>query len=310
MLRGDSRYPPLSDMERSFATNCRAQAPNSLASPRRRNWIIQRPSAWCRTNHAGTRTEPTFGTRTGALTWREKIDWKPSTSIPLRELQLAGIAEIEGHVSQPAERVLFASAHSIVDFSNGAAVATLDVLQGLAAEGFACEAFCTSKLDFQREICVEDMIGDLHDPYQVRDSLCGPEQAQMLYTKRGRVPITVIRLESSRHTEHRPEDVQSVLGFFEKFLDTFVPDVMITYGGDPTTQGMIRLAKTHGVPVVFMIHNFGYSTPQSFLNVDHCVVASEFRARTIRTESALPARHCLTPLTGTAFALATTPRAS
>ena len=33
----------------------------------------------------------------------------------------------------PTKRILFASAHSVVDFSNGASVATLDVLEGLAA---------------------------------------------------------------------------------------------------------------------------------------------------------------------------------
>ena len=33
-------------------------------------------------------------------------------------------------------KILFASAHSIVDFSNGASVATLDVLQGLTSFDF------------------------------------------------------------------------------------------------------------------------------------------------------------------------------
>jgi hypothetical protein len=70
----------------------------------------------------------------------------------------------------------------------------------------------------------------------------------VLYTRRHRVPITVIRLESSRHTRQRPEEVQTVLGFFEKFLDANTPDAMITYGGDPTTQGMISLAKQRRIP--------------------------------------------------------------
>ena len=74
-------------------------------------------------------------------------------------------------------RVLFASAHSIVDFSNGASVATLDVLQGLSAEGFDCQAFCTSRLDFQQEVCLEQIVGDLRQPYQVLPSICGGERA-------------------------------------------------------------------------------------------------------------------------------------
>ena len=49
-----------------------------------------------------------------------------------------------------ARKILFASAHSIVDFSNGASVATPDVLQGLTTHGFDCQAPCTPKLDTQR----------------------------------------------------------------------------------------------------------------------------------------------------------------
>ena len=123
----------------------------------------------------------------------------------------------------PLTRTLFASAHSIVDFSNGASVATLDVLQGLATAGFECQAFCTSRLDFQQEVCLEQIVGDLREPYQVRPSICAGERARLLFTRRHRIPITVVKLESSRHTRQSPEEVRNVLGFFEKFLDTYVP---------------------------------------------------------------------------------------
>ena len=142
-------------------------------------------------------------------------------------------------------------------------MATLDVLQGLATAGFECQAFCTSRLDFQQEVCFEQIVGDLREPYQVRPSICGGERARLLFTRRQRVPITVVRLESSRHTRQSPEEVRNVLGFFEKFLDANAPDVMITYGGDPTTHGMIRMARARGIPVVFMIHNFGYRNAQA-----------------------------------------------
>ncbi len=185
------------------------------------------------------------------------------------------------------KRVLFASAHSIIDFSNGASVATLDVLHGLAASGFVCQAFCTSKLDFQQEVSLEEIVEDLHERYQVRNSTCGRERARLLYTKRDRIAITVIRLESTRHTRQRPEESHAVLQFFEKFLDAFEPDVLVTYGGDPTTQGMISLARARRVPVVFLIHNFGYTTLQSFLNVDYCLVASEFAREKYRSKVGL-----------------------
>ena len=83
----------------------------------------------------------------------------------------------------PRRKLLFASVHSILDFSNGASVATLDVLQGLTTLGFECQAFCTAKLDLAKEVGVEQMIGDLHEPYQLRQSVCGDDHARMLYTR-------------------------------------------------------------------------------------------------------------------------------
>ena len=159
----------------------------------------------------------------------------------------------------PRRRILFASAHSVLDFSNGASVATLDVLQGLAACGFECQAFCTAKLDLQTEVSVEKMIGELHEPCQVRPSACGADRARVLYTRRHQVPITFIRQDSTRHGKQTLEEVRTVLRFFQKFLGIYRPDVLLTYGGDPVTVGMIALAKRRGIPVVFAIHNFAYT---------------------------------------------------
>jgi glycosyltransferase involved in cell wall biosynthesis len=173
-------------------------------------------------------------------------------------------------------RILFASAHSILDYSNGASVATLDVLQALATLGLECEAFCTTKLDLNVEVYFEKIVGDLHEPLQVRPSTCGANRAVVLYTRRRQVPITFIRLESTRHKPQNPEEIGTVLQFFQRFLETYRPDVLLTYGGDAVTQGMIGHARRRGIPVVFALHNFAYNDGQFFSQVDHCVVASQF----------------------------------
>jgi glycosyltransferase involved in cell wall biosynthesis len=180
------------------------------------------------------------------------------------------------------KRVLFASAHSIVDFSNGASVATLDLLQRLAALGFDSHAFCTPKLDFRHEVCFEKIVADLREPYHITPSSCGAHRAQVLYTRRHRVPITVIRLESTRLAQQRPHEVHAVLEFFGKFLEVNRPDVMLTYGGDPISQGMIALAGRRGIPIVFSIHNFAYADSRPFAKVDRCIVPSEFARRHYR----------------------------
>ena len=126
-----------------------------------------------------------------------------------------------------ARKILFSSAHSVLDFSNGASVATMDVLQGLTTLGFECQAFCTAKLDLQSEVSFEKMIGDLHEPYEIRESVCGEDRARILYTRRGQVPITFIRQQTTRHTKQTMQEVQTVLRFFARFLDADRPDVLL-----------------------------------------------------------------------------------
>jgi hypothetical protein len=149
-------------------------------------------------------------------------------------------------------RILFASAHSILDFSNGASVATLDMLQALTTLGWECQAFCAAKPDLNEEVCFEKIVGDLHEPYQVRSSVCNASRARVLYTRRHQVPITFLRLDSTRHVQQSPELIGTILQFFQSFLEIYRPDVLLTYGGDPVTQGMIALARRGGIPVVFV----------------------------------------------------------
>jgi glycosyltransferase involved in cell wall biosynthesis len=103
-----------------------------------------------------------------------------------------------------------------------------------------------------------------------------------MYTRRLHVPITIVRLESTRHVYERPEEVHTVVAFFRKFLDTYRPDVMLTYGGDPITMGMIAQARQREIPVVFALHNFAYTKNAFFSHVDYCLVASDFACRHYR----------------------------
>jgi hypothetical protein len=112
--------------------------------------------------------------------------------------------------------------------------------------------------------------------------VCNANRARVLYTHRHNVPITLIRLDPTRHVQQSPEEVGTLLQFFQSFLEIYRPDVLLTFGGDPVTQGMITLARRRGVPVVFAIHNLTYNDRQPFSHVEHCIVASEFARRHYR----------------------------
>jgi hypothetical protein len=59
---------------------------------------------------------------------------------------------------QRLPKIAFVSPHCLVDFTNGAATATLDALVFLQSLGFHCEAFCNSSFDSWQEVLVEEVL--------------------------------------------------------------------------------------------------------------------------------------------------------
>ena len=55
-------------------------------------------------------------------------------------------------------RLLFASIHSYLDPSSGAALATRELLELLAARGWDCRALTCGVLDYQRETPLDDVL--------------------------------------------------------------------------------------------------------------------------------------------------------
>ena len=63
-----------------------------------------------------------------------------------------------------AHRLLFASIHSYLDPSSGAALATRELLELLAARGWDCRAFTCGVLDYQNETPLEDVLAAIERP--------------------------------------------------------------------------------------------------------------------------------------------------
>ena len=178
-----------------------------------------------------------------------------------------------------ARRILFASAHSVLDCSSGAAVATLGLLQALAATGFQCQAFCTPRRDLHHDVPFEEMIREMGESCEVRPAISGKHRANLLCTSLRGIPATFVMQGTRASDPMTSEDAATVLAFFHERLERSRPDVVLTYGWDPATCGMIALAKLLDIPVVFAIHSFGYGTLLPFWNADYCTVPSEFARR-------------------------------
>ncbi|MCR4415250.1 MAG: glycosyltransferase [Thermoguttaceae bacterium] len=172
-------------------------------------------------------------------------------------------------------RIVFASPHSLIDPSSGAAVATLDALEFLARLGFQCQGFCAAMLDHQEEVCVEEVLARQGLPYDARRVTIAGKPAKMLFTRKGRVPITLFRNTFTQRGV-LPEEIDTFAAAWEQFLHANRPDAVLTYGGGPAAQVVRGLARRRGIPIVFGLHNFAYSDPRDFLGVDYVVVPSQF----------------------------------
>jgi glycosyltransferase involved in cell wall biosynthesis len=104
----------------------------------------------------------------------------------------------------------------------------------------------------------------------------------MLFTVDGKLPVTVFENVSTRGGWLNVQEAQAFLTAVDIFLQKNRPDVMVTYGGDPVSIAVQRLAKRRGITIVFELHNFSYSDRTAFEAVDYVTVPAEFSRRFYR----------------------------
>lgn len=184
----------------------------------------------------------------------------------------------------PLPRLLFASWHAYLDHSSGAALATRDLFEDLAAHGWDCRVVCGPHFDFGDGRGIPDVLRDLGVPYHVER--CAPRAgaAYELFhlTTRG-VPVTLYR-PAGFDPARAPTQTEGVpfLDVVSRAIERFRPDVVLTYGGAPVGPHLIRRAKRRGAKVVFGLHNFAYPDPGPFRDADALWVPSEFARRAYR----------------------------
>ncbi|MHB9049793.1 MAG: glycosyltransferase, partial [Pirellulales bacterium] len=177
---------------------------------------------------------------------------------------------------RPIRRIVFASPHSLVDYFNGAAIATSQGLECLQRQGFECQAFCGSRLDAPEELLVEEQLARQKEQYEVRKAKIGDYDARMIFAMHGKVPVTLFGSESTRGRWTDEAEIAAFLRAFAIFLDKNRPDAVLTYGGDQVSRAMIDLARNRDLRVVFMLHNCEYAHVEPFQGVDYVTVPSQF----------------------------------
>ncbi len=180
------------------------------------------------------------------------------------------------HSKKATRKVAFVSPHCILDFTNGAATATLDGLALLARSGFQCQVFCSSRMDSWEEVLVEEVLARRGVRYAVRKAEIGEFRGRMIFTRYGNIPVTLFNSASTRGGWINADEIAAFLSACEIFLTKNRPDVVWTYGGDPVSLAVQKLVKGLDIPILFGLHNFAYRDAQAFQMADYVVVPTEF----------------------------------
>ena len=178
-------------------------------------------------------------------------------------------------------RLLFASTHSYLDPSSGAALCTRELLELLAARGMDCRVFCAGVLDHEQETSVDEVLGSL-------GLSANRLQAELSVWMFGRGDRPHGQRRSRDALAHGLQPGRAVAGsarrgvfldLAEQVLDRFRPDVLLTYGGHPAGLELMRRARARGIAVVFHLHNFGYRDRSAFADCSAVIFPSEYSRR-------------------------------
>jgi hypothetical protein len=134
-------------------------------------------------------------------------------------------------------RLFFASIHSYLDPSSGAALGAGELLELLAGRGMDCRVLSAGVLDSARETSLDEALGNLELPTRrFQSELNRGRSAEVLDLTACGVRVTVFPTASSRG-ERLPDPRESAvfLDLADQVRERFRTQVLLTYGGHPAS---------------------------------------------------------------------------
>ena len=174
-------------------------------------------------------------------------------------------------------RLLFCSYHCYWDPSSGAALCTRQLLELLAQRGWSCRVLCGPQLDFEQSHSLAQLLGSQQICFERSETAAGAAPVTLYRFAHGGVPVQIYDSPLARpfQAATREEGV-CFLALYERLLERFQPNLVLTYGGDWVAQEIIAQAKRRHIPVVFALHNFAYDCAELFRPVNAVLVPSRF----------------------------------
>jgi glycosyltransferase involved in cell wall biosynthesis len=172
---------------------------------------------------------------------------------------------------------MFASYHCYYDPASGAAVCTRDLFAELAARGWRCGAFTGPYLDDPAATPIGEALRDWQGVTSAPGTAGSIRFAVHTTAGPSGFPVTVFAPDPPVPARlPNTEEQAGFLAILAEAVRRFRPDVVLTYGGDPASRGVVAVAKSAGAKVAFWLHNFAYSDASAFAGCDSVVVPSAF----------------------------------
>jgi glycosyltransferase involved in cell wall biosynthesis len=165
-------------------------------------------------------------------------------------------------------------------------------LELLASHGWDVRVFCGPTLDFERRESLAQLLSDQGIAFEERtcregriDALAGRNACppfSLFHFRQNGVPVSVFAPAGPNRSVPSPDEGAAFLAIFERMLDEYRPDILLTYGGHWAASGLMARARGRKIAVVFALHNFEYRDARLFEHANAVLVPSQLCAEHYR----------------------------
>ena len=173
----------------------------------------------------------------------------------------------------PKKKLLFCSYSSYLDHCSGASLATRDLLELLAKNGWECSIFSGPNLDDRTNL--EDAFRKENVPFQFRPGSVNGQDCTLYHAALNGVPFHGF-VPTPTRSEREPTDKEAVcfLHLLDSMLQRFRPGLLLTYGSSRITRQIVDHGRQAGAKAVFALHNAEYTEKENFEKADAVFVPS------------------------------------
>jgi glycosyltransferase involved in cell wall biosynthesis len=101
------------------------------------------------------------------------------------------------------------------------------------------------------------------------------------------VPVTMLLTRAQPGSALEQTELDQLLFLLDEVFDQFRPDVLVTYGGHPVIQQVLKRGRRRHARTVFTLRNRGYEDRRYFEHVDHVFTTSPYLSELYRQEIGL-----------------------